>query len=204
MLTYCVDHLIQKIRNWFHNHSGPRRPGSTNEESRHVRQTIAKLIKVGGKRIARRTKMHAIHAYKELFWDTYLHDVIASEWEDLKDKPENKNRQLAYMNQRLREMLDQEDDDVKLRVEEYRRQKNVEIDREESEEEDLLLPGEESLPQEEQERRKDLRRRQRGIDFTLAVMQDVGESIREQTGLTVFMMAGGPEPGRGGRFCNLQ
>ncbi len=90
---------------------------------------------------------------------------VRAEWEDLHagDRADaaNSGAYLKFMNQRLRQLLEAESEEVKAEVERFRSQRNSKPEDENDDPEQPLLPHETDLPELERERIKTARDRQR-------------------------------------------
>lgn len=99
----------------------------------------------------RRQKLQPTQAYSELYYESKLRTTIVAEWEaKLESEPDLRSKDaLAYRNMRLKQLLEEESDDVKAEVEHYR----MAVPDDESKASPMLLPGEEELDVDEQTRR---------------------------------------------------
>lgn len=149
---------VQKVSNWFNNHSGGRHAGKkVIPLIKNTRSTFTAIL-YGTVEQRRKQKLQATQAYSELYWESKLRTVVLNEWKQKRiEEPDvPKNKFLPFMNMRIKQLYEAEAPDVHAEVEHYRQNRNEDI----ANGNVFLLPGEEELDSDEQDRRIQARKRQ--------------------------------------------
>lgn len=162
-------------------------------------------------------------AYSAIYWKPKLKLRIRTEWEARHTgdctNPANSGEYLRFMNQRLRELLRAESDDVKAEVEQFRTKAGASKPDDENDDPDnpLLHEHETDLPEHERERIKAARARQRCVStanfielrltFSLSavenlegVLEEVAKAAQDEAGATILVLFAAPEPERNGQL----
>ena len=110
-------------------------------------------------KLDKRRRQKLTQAYSELYWESKLRDIVYTEWTTkcLKDPSTPRGGYLAFMNDRVRELYNAEPGNIQDLVKEYRETSREE---DEGQSSSYLLPGEDQLPLQEQERRSKAREMQ--------------------------------------------
>lgn len=116
-----------------------------------TRETFMAML-FGTAPVRRKQMLQATQAYSELYWESKLRSIILAEWKEKRTNEPDlpKTKYISYMNMRIKQFYDAETPDVHAEVEHYRLNKhNKDIESGNQ----FLLPGEEDLDVDEQDRR---------------------------------------------------
>ncbi|KAH7904424.1 hypothetical protein BJ138DRAFT_1119424 [Hygrophoropsis aurantiaca] len=184
-----------RIQQWYNNHT------RVNAKEKGGKRKFLDL------RAKKRKMLQDYQAYSQLYYDERVRPTVETNWparresllKDHKagDKPIPEHPPLWYRNEICRELLADEDDDIKDEVDEYR--KNPQDQDEPDSDEELLTP-EEKLELKRVEQAEAYQSAQDAIPRTVA---NILEQIEVQAGMVGALILAGPRPERNGEIVMM-